>query len=220
VAVMRVAARRTRRAVEAFREGLRPGVSELGLRSTMEAAVQAAGSRGLRGGVAFGRHTAVPHGDDGDLRLAEGDPAYTECSGDHLGYCATICRSAVVGRAPIGERLYDVARRAVDAIEAVLRPGVTTGMVDAAARTVVEEAGHGPAFRHRTGYAVGLRANGRLNLSLRPGGTERILPGMTFHTPIILFRPGEAGMACSETFLVTETGAEPMVGIDRELIRV
>ena len=220
LAAMRIAARRTVAAVEAFRAGLAPGASELEVHALMEAAALAAGSDDLRGGVAFGAHTTVPHGDDGDTRLAPGDPAYTECSGYHLGYCATICRSAVVGRAPGAERLYDAARRAVDAVEATLRPGATTGAVDAAARAVVEDAGYGSAFRHRTGYAVGLRANGRLNLGLRPGGSEVIESGMTFHTPIILIEPGVAGMACSETFLVTATGAEPLAGLDRELIRV
>lgn len=220
LAVMRVAARRTRRAVEAFRDGLRPGVSELELRGLMKAAARAEGSDELRGGVAFGRHTAVPHGNDSDVRLADGDPAYTECSGYHLGYCATLCRSAVVGRSPGAERLYDVARRAVDAVERALRPGTTTGAVDAAARAVVEDAGFGASFRHRTGYAVGLRANGRLNISLKPGAVDRIEVGMTFHTPIILFEPDAHGMACSETFLVTESGGEPLAGLDRELIRV
>jgi len=216
---MRIAGRRTRAAVEAFRIGLVPGVRELDVRAAMEAAVRDAGGDAMRGGVAFGSHTTVPHGDDGETRLAQGDPAYTECSGYHLGYCATLCRSAVLGRSVAAERLYDVARAAVDAVEAALRPGATTGAVDAAAREIVERAGHGAAFRHRTGYAVGLRANGRLNLSLRPGGMETIEAGMTFHTPIILIDPDVAGMACSETFLVTETGAEPLIGLDRELIR-
>jgi Xaa-Pro aminopeptidase len=216
---MRIAASRTRAAVEVFRARLAPGVSELELHASMKDAVLAAGSDDLRGGVAFGAHTTIPHGDDGDTRLVAGDPAYTECSGYHLGYCATLCRSGVVGSAPGAERLYDAARRAVDAIEAALRPGATTGEVDAAARGVVERAGYGAAFRHRTGYAVGLRANGRLNLSLRPGGTERIDAGMTFHTPIILIEPGVAGMACSETFLVTPTGGQPLAGLDRELTR-
>ena len=217
---MRIAAGRTRAAVEAFRAGLSPGASELEVRARMESAAVGAGSDALRGGVAFGAHTTVPHGDEGETRLAQGDPAYTECSGYHLGYCATLCRSAVVGRAPGAERLYAAARRAVDAVEAALRPGATTGAVDAAARSVVERAGYGAAFRHRTGYAIGLRANGRLNLGLRPGGTEVVEAGMTFHTPIILIEPGVAGMACSETFLVTGTGAEPLAGLDRELIRV
>ena len=217
--VMRVAARRTRLAVETFRDGIRVGVVERELRAAMDAAVRADGSEELRGGVAFGLTTAVPHAGDADARLSADDVAYTECSGYHLGYCATICRTAVVGSHPVAERLYDVARRAVDAVEAALRPGTMTGDVDAACRRVVEEAGLGAAFRHRTGYSVGLRANGRLNLSLKPGATDIIEAGMTFHTPIILIEPGVAGVGCSETFLVTESGGEPLAGIDRALIR-
>jgi Xaa-Pro dipeptidase len=217
--VMRVAARRTRIAVETFRDGIRVGIVERELRAAMEAAVRADGSEELRGGVAFGLTTAVPHAGDGDVSLAADDVAYTECSGYHLGYCATICRTAVVGSHPAAERLYDVARRAVDAVERALRPGTTAGAVDAACRSVVEDAGLGATFRHRTGYSVGLRANGRLNLSLKPGATDVIEAGMTFHTPIILIEPGVAGVGCSETFLVTDGGGEPLAGVDRALIR-
>lgn len=220
IAVMRVAAARTRRAIEVFTDGLNPGITELELRARMEQAVLAEGSDSLRGGVAFGQHSAIPHGEDGDTQLMPGDNAYTECSGYHLGYCATLCRSAVVGRSLVAERLYDTTRRAVDAIERALRPGATAGEVDTAARRVVADAGLGRSFRHRTGYSVGLRANGRLNISLKPGATDLIESGMTFHTPIMLFLPGECGMACSETFLVTDSGGEPLVGLDRELIRV
>ncbi|HUG29465.1 MAG TPA: Xaa-Pro peptidase family protein [Candidatus Limnocylindria bacterium] len=220
IAVMRIAARRTRLAVGAFKSGLQPGATEIAVRAAMEAAVLADGSEGLRGGVSFGAGTLIPHNSEGPRRIAAGDPAYIECSGYHLGYCATLCRSAVVGRNRAAERLYDVARAAVDAIEATLRPGTTGDAVDAAARGVVDRAGLGPAFRHRTGYSVGLRANGRLNLSLKPGATEPIEAGMAFHTPIILIQPGVGGMACSETFLVTASGVECLVGLGRELIRV
>jgi Xaa-Pro dipeptidase len=219
VAVMRVAARRSRLAVQAFSNGLVAGVAERDLRAAMAAAVTADGSEELRGGVAFGATTALPHAGDGATRLGPDDVAYTECSGYHLGYCATICRTAVVGRHRAAERLYDVARRAVDAVERALRPGATAGAVDAACRRVVEDAGFGGTFRHRTGYAVGLRANGRLNLSLKPGASDLIDAGMTFHTPIILIEPGVVGVACSETFLVTDQGGEPLAGIDRDLIR-
>jgi Xaa-Pro dipeptidase len=220
LAAMRIAARRTRLAMDAFRAGLRPGVSEIELRAAMERAVLADGSEGLRGGVTFGAGTAIPHNAEGERRLEHGDLAYTECSGYELGYCATLCRSAVIGRNPAAEWLYAVAREAVEAIDMTLRPGVTGEQVDAAARGVVKRAGLADAFRHRTGYAVGLRANGRLNPSLKPGANEPIEVGMTFHTPIILIEPGVGGMACSETFLVTSSGAEALAGLDRELIRI
>jgi Xaa-Pro dipeptidase len=97
---------------------------------------------------------------------------------------------------------------------------VTTGDVDAAARDVVEGAGFGHAFRHRSGYSVGLRANGRLNISIKPGDREVIESGMTFHTPIILIENGVVGVGCSETFLVTDGGEQPLAGLDRELIFV
>lgn len=220
LAVMGASMRYTEAAVEAMVAALAPGVTESDVRAQMRAAAIAAGSTELRGGVAFGRHSAIPHGGDGDVALRHGDVVVTETSGYCHHYCATLCRTAVVGSNPAAEALYEVAREAVEAALAAMRPGVRTGAVDRAARAVVERAGRAEAFRHRTGYSNGLGANGRLNLSLKPGGTELLEEGMTFHTPVILFERGEFSVGCSETAVVTPSGGRPLSSGNRDLIRV
>ena len=42
------------------------------------------------------------------------------------------------------------------------------------------------------------------------GGTTEFRPGMVFHLPICLRVPGQWGIGCSETILVTKKGAEPI----------
>jgi Xaa-Pro aminopeptidase len=218
ITAMRASARRTDAAVVAFRESLGAGVSEDDVYEAMRRAVIAAGSPELRGGPVFGSNSAIPHAEAEGVTLASGDVATTEASGYHLGYCAALCRSAVLGRNAEAEGLYEVARDAVEAAIGALLPGVTTGAVDGAARGVVEAAGRGASFRHRTGYANGLRANGRLNLSVKPHAADVVEAGMTFHLPVILFEPGRFSVGCSETVLVTATGAEPLSALTRDLM--
>jgi Xaa-Pro aminopeptidase len=221
LAVMETAARRTRIAIETFTGALAPGVSEEEVRERMRTAVMADGSEDLRGSVAFGLHSAVPHAEAGGIRLAAGDVAITETSGYHLGYCATLCRTAVLGQAePAVWSLYDLARTALEAAMDTIRPGATAGEVDAAARDVIGRAGRAGSFRHRTGYSVGLRANGRLNISLQPGAEDVIEQDMTFHMPIILFEPGRFSVGCSESVVVTEDGCRALCDLPRDLIVV
>jgi Xaa-Pro dipeptidase len=151
--------------------------------------------------------------------LRDGDVAVTEVSGYCNNYCAALCRTGIVGQQPEIESLYTVARESVDAALAALRPGALAGDVDRAARAVVDRAGKAHTFRHRAGYANGIQANGRLNISLKPDATDVIEEGMTFHLPIILFEKGKFSVACSETAVVTPGGGRPLARIGRDLIR-
>ena len=71
----------------------------------------------------------------------------------------------------------------------------------------------------RTGYQTGINWSERGNLSLEPGSTDVLEPGMTFHMPIILFQEGEYGLGCSENVVVTERGAEILSSTPHSLYR-
>jgi Xaa-Pro dipeptidase len=219
IASMRRAMELTRVGIETFYASLREGCveSEVGLECT-RAMVEAGSERPEPFEVLFGERTAVPHGAPGGKRLERGDVAFTELSGTFLGYCAALARTAVLGPNRPVEGLHEVAQAALEAGLNALRPGVTTGAVDAACRAAVERAGRGDGFRHRAGYSHGLGWFGRGDLSLKPGGADLIRPGMVLHLPIILFERGAFGVACSETVLVTEDGAEPLSGLPRDLV--
>ena len=49
------------------------------------------------------------------------------------------------------------------------------------------------------------------------GNEQTREPGMTFHSPISLRLPGTAGVGFSETWVLTETGAEVLTAHDRKL---
>jgi Xaa-Pro dipeptidase len=168
--------------------------------------------------MATGPQLGVPHAAATDERLTSGDGAVVEVSGVVEGYSAALMRTAVIGSNPDIEALHEVAVTALGAALSTMGPGVEARRVDEAARRVVEKAGLGASFRHRSGYANGLRANGRSNISLEPHSTARLEAGMTFHLPIHLFANGVSA-GCSETVLVTSTGISRLSRHDSALIR-
>ncbi|RIK44952.1 MAG: aminopeptidase P family protein [Chloroflexi bacterium] len=222
LAVMRAAAAYADIGMQAFFGALHAGALESDVAATTLAAMRAAGSEPMPFGatILLGQNSAVPHGASGTTRLQPGDVAFAEFGGVCHGYCAGLVRSAVLGNNPAAEALYAVARRALEAGLGAIRPGATTGAVDAAVRGVVTAAGYAAAFRHRSGYAIGLGWQDRGNTSLKPGGSTILRPGMTLHLPVNLFAQGEFCVGCSETVLVTSDGAEPLGRLPRDLVWV
>src|SRR5207244_2396050 len=73
------------------------------------------------------------------------------------GYRADATRMAVVGEPSERHReIHAVVLEAHDAAIAAVRPGATTGDVDAAARHLIDAAGYGERFFHRVGHGLGL----------------------------------------------------------------
>src|SRR5439155_1652806 len=78
------------------------------------------------------------------------------------------------------QTVHDVVRRAQEAGYAAARKDASAESVDAAARRVIDEAGFGAFFIHRTGHGIGL--DGHEHPYLVRGNHERLEPGMAFST--------------------------------------
>src|SRR5439155_322096 len=111
----------------------------------------------LDGFVAFGEEPAEPHREPTDRPLSRGDVVKMDFGALVDGYHADMTRTVAFGEPPSQLRdVPDLVRTAQEAgIEAV-RVGATGAEVDAAARTVIEEAGLGEHFTHGLGHGVGL----------------------------------------------------------------
>ena len=115
-------------------------------------------------------------------------------------------------------RSYEAVREAQQAAVDAVRPGITVGDVDAAARKVLKKAGLGRYFTHSTGHGVGLEihegprvANGQREV-LQPGMVITIEPGIYF--------PGKWGVRIEDMVAVTGGGREILTPTSKELLAV
>jgi Xaa-Pro aminopeptidase len=155
--------------------------------------------------VASGPNGAIPHHTPAGRAFVPGDMITIDCGARYGGYHADMTRTVVLG-APAGWQrdLYALAAAAQRAgIEAV-RPGAPVAEVDAAARGVIAEAGHGEHFSHGLGHGVGLEIHEAPMLGRgRPGRLADRVP-ITVEPGIYL--PGRGGVRIEDT-LVVRSGA-------------
>jgi len=116
-------------------------------------------------------------------------------------------------------KVHDTVRRAQDAGYAAARKGAPAESVDAAARRVIDEAGYGKFFIHRTGHGIGL--DGHEHPYLVRGNAERLEPGMAFSIEPGIYLPGRFGVRIEDIAIIAGDGrAEPLNRADHALASV
>jgi len=171
--------------------------------------------------VAAGANGASPHAFPTDNALGPGDLVTIDWGAESGGYFSDITRTYAVAGAPVHPdlaRAYEAVRAANEAGRAAVRPGATGQDVDRAARRVIEEAGLGQHFTHRTGHGLGLE--GHEEPDMKEGSLLPLAPGMTFTVEPGVYIPGLGGVRIEDDVVVTERGGESLTGLGRELMTV
>ena len=167
--------------------------------------------------VCFGKNGAEPHHDVDLSALSENDTVVIDIGGRLNGYCSDMTRSFVVGEASEKyKEVYEIVKQAnLKAIEKV-KPGVRLSDVDQAARDVIEAAGYGEYFTHRTGHGIGINVHEFPDVS---GTSDSVCEvGMVFSIEPGVYLLGEFGIRIEDLVMVTETGCEILNKVDKELI--
>lgn len=169
--------------------------------------------------VAAGPNGANPHATPTDRPIQPGDLVIVDWGATHQGYFSDLTRTLAVGEVdPELERVAAVVAEANAAGRAAVHPGLPAGAVDQAARQVIEQAGYGPYFIHRTGHGLGLEVHEPPYLFGE--NTQPLQPGMTFTVEPGIYLPGRGGVRIEDDVVVTEQGAESLSSLPRELWRV
>ncbi|MEZ5751734.1 MAG: Xaa-Pro peptidase family protein [Paracoccaceae bacterium] len=205
-------------AQQAVRAALRPGLTEAEVAQIARDAFAAHGARCEFAILAFGPNSAYPHHHSGARVLAEGDVVLVDIGARKGAHVSDITRMAVLGTPPEGyDAVHAVVDAAVQAALAAVRPGVPAKDVDAAARGVIEAAGYGPYFTHRTGHGLGTEVHeGPYMTSTNPQILEE---GMVFTIEPGIYLPGRFGIRLEEVAVVTATGGRILSGLSRDLHR-
>jgi len=111
--------------------------------------------------------------------------------------------------------IHAVVLQAQQAAIAAVRPGAVARDVDAAARAVIAEAGHGDHFGHGLGHGIGLEVHE--GPSLRPLSETRLEPGMVFTVEPGVYLPGWGGVRLEDDVLVTPDGCEVLTRVPKDL---
>jgi len=166
--------------------------------------------------VLTGEKSALPHGNPSDRVLNDGEFLLIDFGGMVDGYPADITRTFCIGTPTEKMReIYDAVYRANEAARAIVAPGVTCGDVDAAARQVIEDAGFGEYFTHRTGHGLGLEVHELPQIA--SGVTDKLQAGMVFTIEPGIYIPELGGVRIEDNILVTSDGSISMTTYSREL---
>ena len=108
-------------------------------------------------------------------------------------------------------------KRAQEAATVSVRPGVTAESVDRAARGIIDDAGYGEWFIHRTGHGIGLETHE--DPYIVEGNATRLENGMAFSIEPGIY-PGPHGARIEDIVVCTETGVQRLNNGTRELVIV
>lgn len=157
--------------------------------------------------VSFGTNAADPHHEPDQTVLAAGDMVLFDVGCKRDWYCSDMTRTFFTTTPSERQLLvYDTVRRANEAAEAVVRPGVTFAQIDLTARKIIEDAGFGPYFTHRLGHQIGLQDHEPGDVSATHD--EPVREGQCFSIEPGIYIPGEIGVRIEDLVVVTKDGCE------------
>ena len=166
--------------------------------------------------VASGPNAASPHHEAGSRTILPKDAVVMDFGGELGRYYSDTTRTVVVGEPPAGfERVYESVHRAQVAACDAVAPGVPAQDIDRVARRIIDEAGFGARFIHRTGHGIGLEVHEPPYLV--EGNHWALEPGTTFSVEPGVYLEGEFGVRIEDIVAVTAQGVERLNRSTREL---
>ena len=166
--------------------------------------------------VAAGEHGARPHAEPRDVAIGAGTLVVIDW-GAHLdGYASDCTRTFATGELdPRDRAIYDLVALAQGEALAAVRPGPTGRELDAVARTIIDEAGHGEHFGHGLGHGVGLEVHEGPRLSKL--GEDALVAGNVVTVEPGVYVPGAVGVRIEDLVVVTEDGHEVLSHLTKTL---
>jgi len=219
------------RALAAIVRRVKPGMTERALALDLEWEIRTGGAEALAFDIAClaGAEAALPHGSPSDTEVACGKVLLLDFGAKVAGYRSDMTRTFFVGEPAARDlEIYQTVAAAqgaaIELLEAAARgerPIPSGREADAAARGVIEAAGHGEHFGHGTGHGIGLATHELPTLS--KAASDDPLPGPTvFSVEPGIYLDGEAGVRI-EDLVLFDPGSrrcERLTSFPREVMAV
>jgi Xaa-Pro aminopeptidase len=199
---------------------IRPGLSERSLASLIDYRMTQLGADrpAFETIVASGPNGAIPHHAPTDRPLRRGDLVTMDFGALYGGYHADMTRTVAVGEPAGWQRdIYDLVAEAQRAGMDAVEVGAEAGAVDAAARDLIEAAGHAGHFQHGLGHGVGLEIHEAPMLGY--GRTGKLADRVPVTVEPGVYLPGKGGVRIEDVLVVTAGGgARILTSTTRELL--
>jgi Xaa-Pro dipeptidase len=216
---MRKAVKIAQNALKATLPLMKSGVSEQEIASELVIQLFKAGSSTelpFAPIVASGPNSANPHAVPTDRKIKKGDLVVIDWGAAYDDYFSDLTRTFSVGEiSPELVKIYEVVKSANAAGREAGKPEHPAGEVDAAARTVIEAAGYGEFFTHRTGHGLGMEAHEQPYMFA--GNPLVLKKGMVYTVEPGIYLPGKGGVRIEDNVVISEDGSECLSDFPREL---
>src|ERR1051325_4773398 len=169
--------------------------------------------------VSGGPNAANPHASPTDRKLQAGDLLVVDWGATYDGYISDLTRTLAVGQVDEEyQKIHKIVQESNAAGRAAAKPGVPCANVDQAARNVIEKAGYGMYFTHRTGHGIGME--GHEEPYMRGDNMQLLEPGMAFTIEPGIYLPNRNGVRIEDNVVITEDGADVLSDMPRGIRQV
>ncbi|MEU0406225.1 aminopeptidase P family protein [Streptomyces griseorubiginosus] len=166
--------------------------------------------------VGSGPNGANPHHEAGERVIERGDTVVLDFGGLKDGYGSDTTRTVHVGDPTEEERrVHDLVRTAQQAAFEAVAPGVACQEIDRRARRVIEDAGYGEYFVHRTGHGIGVTTHEPPYMI--EGEETPLVPGMCFSIEPGVYLPDRFGVRIEDIVTCTADGGRRLNGTDHAM---
>jgi Xaa-Pro dipeptidase len=166
--------------------------------------------------VSGGPNAANPHASPSERKLQAGDLLVVDWGAAYGGYISDLTRTFAVGEVDAEcQKIHKIVQEANAAGRAAGKPGIPCAAVDIAARTVIEKSGYGKYFNHRTGHGIGME--GHEDPYMRGDNMQLLEVGMAYTVEPGIYLPNRNGVRIEDNIVITESGAECLSDMPREI---
>lgn len=165
--------------------------------------------------VCFGKNAADPHHVSDNTMIMKGDLVLIDMGCKKNNYCSDMTRTVFFQTTPTEmAKIHEIVRKANEAAENAIKPGVPLSVIDEVARNFIREAGYGQFFTHRLGHFIGQTAHedGEVSKLSKLIASE----GMIFSIEPGIYIQGKGGVRIEDLVLVTKDGCEVLNNVDKK----
>ena len=225
--IMRAAAVITDRAITAGFAEIRTGVTDSQIAAQVAGELIRADSLGFSVYpiVSAGYRAGMPHNSNNGHTISRGETIFIECSPSLNWYHAPLMRTAVLGDVPSEVAEFEaLEQEIVAAMLDAVRPGVLASEVASVAQARIAPIRDRILFHEVYGYPVGIGFpptwGEESGFAIVVNNHRPLKAAMVFHIPMTLRVNGKMGVGLSQTFVVTDDGAEVLSSLPVELVRI